>query len=563
MSKLLKGAGILAICALIAKLIGAFYRIPLTNIVGSKGIGLYQMIFPLYVVLLTISSGGLPVAISRVVASKLATGDEKSARRVLYVSLVSLTATGALLSVVLFLLRNVIAHAQGNLSASLGYAGIAPAIVFVAIIACFRGYYQGKQNMLPSAISQLVEQVIKLGLGLVFASLLMPRGVEYAVLGALLAVSASECVTAILLGTQYLLGEKKRKKKENSAKRTHYVTRTIARDSLLLEASADMTIAHHVHVDKKQIDKEQNNEHTKEKKRTLLKEIYRVAIPVTLGSMVMPLTQLVDSVLVINMLTRLGNSTAAATSAFGLLTGPVGTLINMPVVITLSFAIALLPKISQCFKQNKSAQKHIALSLRFNFFIGLLATLFFAVFGKTVLRILYSGGLSAEEIALGAFLLTLGSVSIVYVSLLQVATSVLQGANKAHKPAINLLIGAVVKIALTFALLPTLGIVGAMLATTMCYAVTALLDIYAMQKVAPTQLSVKTFLLVPLFAGAGFVGIGILLNQILNTILSSYVSQGIAFVCALVVYMAILIVFKSIKIDEIFKLLPFKKRTLK
>jgi len=679
----LKGAGILAVCAVIAKLIGAMYRIPLTNIVGAQGIGLYQMVFPLYTVLLTVSSGGLPVAISRVVAERIAKADEAGARRVLFTSLVSLSLIGLAASAAVVLFRAPIAAVQGNPAAALPYLGIAPSVTFVAVISAFRGYYQGKQNMLPSALSQLTEQVIKLGAGLSLARLMLPMGVEYGVLGALLGVSVSELVTLAALAGQFLITDFCYKKRtripiaaagrvaagsrmrpaaeaaadegqgaggrgqgagdgetKNEKRKTNNGGWDEAKDVGLKipllrgvrdardERSADG-------VESKITNKDANREAVKRKKkkgksaginqitnyngqitnadenyavgrepgsvaaespaapihyslstihlpsptshssllipnsppsavhpppptkRGVLKEIYRVAIPVTLGSLVMPLTQVVDSILVINLLVRGGADRTGATSLFGLMAGPVSTLLNMPAVITLSFAIALLPKVSECFfkKESGAACGAIEPSLKYGFILGLFSSLAFAVFGGAIFSVLYARGLTPEEIRIGTALLWVGGVSVLYVSVLQVATSVLQGANQAHKPAINLLYGAAVKIILTLALLPFFGIVGAMAASAACYGVTCFLDVRSMLKVAPVKLKAREFLWAPVLAGAGFAGTGFALLKLFSGILSPLAALISAGAASLLVFCALLFVFGAIKREEL-KSLP-------
>ena len=527
MNKVLKGAGVLAVCAVIAKLIGALYRIPLTNIVGAQGIGLYQMIFPLYTVLLTVSSGGLPVAISRVVASKIAVGDELGAKRVLRVSVVSLAIIGLVLGGLLAVFRNQIALLQGNPLAAVAYLGIAPSIFFVGIISAFRGYYQGKQNMLPSALSQLSEQLVKVGIGLVLARMLMPFGVQYAILGALLGVSVSELVTAIILAFMFLGTTLRFKKK------TKIPVNKV--NALSFEAGADLRTL------QKSIPHTLDN-----KKRSVLKEIYKVAIPVTLGSLVMPITQVIDSILVINILNANGIPSETATSLYGLLTGPTNTLLNMPVVVTLAFAVALLPKVTECFSKKENPNDAIAQALKFNFILGLLSFAAFIIFGGTIIQTLYNRGLNPAEISLATTLLIVGSLSIPYVSLLQVATAVLQGVNKAHKPAINLLFGAVIKIILTIILLPIVGVLGAAIASVVCFGITCILNIISVKKVVTIKLKPKEFLLAPIIATAGFAGVSVLLLWVLSGRIGNLWSSIIALTAALIVFILLLFVFKGI-----------------
>ena len=196
------GAFFAALC-LVAKGIGALYRIPLTNIMGAEGIGLYQMVFPLYSVLLTVSGGGLPGAISKTVSAFSAVGDTENTRRTLKISLLVLTLAGLAATVLLIVFRDKIAALQGNPLAATAYLGIAPAVVFVAVISCFRGYFQGKLDMLPSGISQVVEQVVKMVVGLILCSRFLQYGVAYAAFGALLGVTVSEMAATAVLLVQY------------------------------------------------------------------------------------------------------------------------------------------------------------------------------------------------------------------------------------------------------------------------------------------------------------------------------------------------------------------------
>lgn len=534
MSKVIRGAGILAIFAIIAKLIGALYRIPLTNIVGAEGIGLYQMVFPLYTVLLTISSGGLPVAISKVVSAKIANKDEVGARRVLKISLVSLTIIGSIAFLLIVIFREKIAFIQGNPKAALPYLGIAPSLIFVAIIACFRGYFQGLQNMVPSGISQLFEQIFKLAIGLTLAKLMQPRGVEFAVLGAVLGVSLSELIAAIgLVGNFIYVNSKFRKRTRISL-------------AYSIESAADFTLG-------------MNGNLPQSRTRDILKEIYKIALPVTLGSLVLPITQVIDSILVINMLVAANTSIQSATSLFGLVNGPINTLINMPIVISLSISIALLPKVSENVARKESVENVLGMGVKYTFYISLIGFLALGIFSRSLLSSLYSSVLSPSQIDIGAKLLSLGSLSIIYVGFLQVATAVLQGHDKAHIPAINLLIGAVVKVVSTLVLLPRMGIAGAMIATVLCYIVTCFLDVIAMRKCSRTNLGFCEFFLSPLIAGGGFALSSTSSYSLIKPFMGGIVGLITAMVIGGIVYVALLALTKGIKKDEMQSFNIFKK----
>ena len=167
-NKLLSGALVLSLGGLLTKVLGAFYRIPLTNLLGAEGIGIYQAVFPLYSLLLTASSTGVPNGIAKMISG----GDVSDGYSVLKSALTVFLPLGLIGSLVLLLLCKPISNLQGNGSAYIAYALISPSVILVSVISCFRGFFQGNLNMKPTAISQIIEQLIKLIFGLSLCSLI-------------------------------------------------------------------------------------------------------------------------------------------------------------------------------------------------------------------------------------------------------------------------------------------------------------------------------------------------------------------------------------------------------
>ncbi|MCI9031780.1 MAG: polysaccharide biosynthesis protein [Clostridia bacterium] len=523
----IKGGAFFALLCLMAKGIGALYRIPLTNIMGAEGIGLYQIVFPLYSVLLTVSGGGLPSAISKTVSSFHAEGAEENARRTLYISLAVLTAAGAVGSALLFFFRGRIAALQGNPDAAIAYVGIAPAVVLVSVISCFRGYFQGKLDMLPSGISQVVEQVVKMIAGLVLCSRLLVYGVPYAALGALLGVSISELAACAVLLVQYAFDARRRRKRN-----------FVLLGSFATEAASDFAM--------------QQSEPMRY--RTILRRVLAVALPVTLGSLVLPLSSVIDSILVINLLTALGESVPLATKYYGILNGPVGSLVNMPVVITTSLSVMLLPKVARLRSANKDAGDCVEKFIRICFLTALVCALALSMFSREILGVLYRRTLSPELLGVGSDLLKISSLTVLYMSLLLPASSVLQGCDKAYKPALNLLFGASVKALLTIALIRIFGIIGASVATVSCFALTCILDVYAMRKAVDVKFKLFRTALSGVLGGAAFVIVGKLLAGLFSGFLPAAVALVAALAIAAVIYVAVIFLAKGIERSEIFSL---------
>lgn len=515
-----KSAVLLAGIGIVAKLIGALYRVPLTNIVGAEGMGLYQMVFPLYTVLLAFCGGGVTSAVSRVVAKYKAVGDDGACLRAVKIALLPLIAVSVAAAGGMALLRNVISGVQGNADAAPAYLAICPSLLFASGINVLRGYFQGRSNMLPSGVSQLIEQGIKLGLGLYLSRLLLPYGVKYAVSGALIGVTASEFVALAYLSVRFLISRKKRK-------------RYVVLGAPVTEASAEFAVSEHV------------------PDKTIAKELFSFAASVTLGSLVLPVTQIIDSVLVINML-GYGAGAAQATALFGLLVGPVGTLINMPTVVALSVAIAFLPAVTSAIAKGEDGAAIARNAAKWIFLFTVPVTAVFLLFPERVCYTLYSKGLTADQLAVASQLLRVQAVSVFYIGVLQLCTTVLQAHNKAHVPVVNLIIGACVKVGTTPILVRAFGISGAAAATACCYAIAAILTARSAYKRMPMGLSVKDSFLKPVAftvaASAVFAG---MLYALGGTGLPYLWQTVIAAACFVAVYGAGAVMFGVANIKQI------------
>ena len=453
------GAFVLMLFGLLSKIVGAVYRIPLTGIVGAEGVGLYQMVFPLYTLMLTISSSGLPSSISKLISQNLAKNNYKQASKILKVSLILLVSFSFLCSLFVFIFAKYIAEMQGNVNVTVCYYGLAPAILFVGLISGFRGYFQGKQKMFPSAFSGFIEQVVKMVFGLLFASKWIYKGVEWGVLGAVLGITLSEVVAFIYLFLCYIFRRKEK---------------IIGEQSLQVDSFSKTA-----------------------------RSILSLSVFVTLGGLIMPLTMLVDSCLVINILQKIGVSTQNATKMFGLQTGTVGSIINMPVVLSLAISTAILPSISYSLEKGnvceakKSATKAIFLTILF----ALPCAIGCSLFAEPIIKLLYGRGLSLSEIKLASGLLEIAGVGVLYLALVQVCSGILQGMNKFIVPVISLSVGGVVKIILNVLLvrIPSVNIFGAEVSSVMCYLVALIINLFVLRKFNVIQLDWK-ILLVALFS---------------------------------------------------------------
>lgn len=194
-------AALLSVFSIIAKVISALYRVPLTSVLGAEGMGMYQLVFSIYALILALTTGGIPVAVSRLTSENNTL--KKDSRIVLKNALLSVVGTSVVLAAFLCVLSGFVARIQGNEGVKSGYYVIAPAVVFVGALSMFRGWFQGNNDVIPTAVSGLFEQVFKLAFGLTLAKILSKYGVIYGVIGALSGVMISEFVALIYIVITY------------------------------------------------------------------------------------------------------------------------------------------------------------------------------------------------------------------------------------------------------------------------------------------------------------------------------------------------------------------------
>ena len=430
----LLGAVVLSAGGFIAKILGAVYRIPLTNMLGSYGMGLYQLVFPMYSLVLTLSGVGFSMAVSKMVAARMEQEKTIEAKRVFTSALIILFILGVLNSLMLLLGGDLIAKIQGNANLGVLYRLISPSVLLVCLVSAFKGYFQGKMNMAPTALSQICEQVIKLAAGLYLAYLFMPD-IEKAVGGAVFAITLSEGVALAVFAVIYFFDARKEKK------------------ALPLKKTA-----------------EQPSDY-----KSLMKELTSIALPLTLGGLIMPVSQLIDSALVLNLV-KAGD----ATTLYGIWSGPVHSLLGLPVVLVGGVAAAVLPAISRAHvSENKPLMDaNINSAIKLTNVIALPCVLGFACLSRQIVRLLYSS-LPETDLRLAGSLLALSSASILFLALSGTCTSIMQGTGKIYYPLMFLGISCIVKIALNLILMPLeqINIYAFAISTTICYLLSAALGL--------------------------------------------------------------------------------------
>jgi stage V sporulation protein B len=506
------GAAILGGIGLIVKVIGAIFRIPLGNIVGSVGMANYQVAYPVYAALVVISTAGLPTAISRMVSERVSVGDYKGAHRVFLIAFRVLLVIGVVTTGVMLLISKTVANSVQVPTAWLSLMMIAPALFFVSILSAYRGYFQGLQMMWPTAISQLIEQVVKLVAGLYLAYLLLPRGVEWGAAGALIGITISEVAALLFVVVIYQFKRRNLKEKRGMLPNSAYqAQRSIGMDLLV------------------------------------------IALPIALGGCIMPAINIADTAIVTRSLMGIGYTNEAAQASFGVLTAFVNPLINMPAVLSVALCMSLVPAISAARAQNNPEPVSIrsAMGLKLSILVGLPCAAGMYILAGPIMNLLYSGGLTPDEMMLGTELLQTLSIGVFFLTLLQSMTGILQGAGHQFIPLFNLLIGAVIKVVLSLALIPKLGVQGAAIGTAVCYAVAAALNTIFMIYFTKPKVRIVSGLLMPLLATAAMGAAAYFLYDLLIASLSNGIATLAAIAAAAIVYFGVLLVTGGLRKNDL------------
>ncbi|HHT70306.1 MAG: polysaccharide biosynthesis protein [bacterium] len=506
----LGGAALLAAAGILSKVLGAAFRIPLARLIGPEGMGLYGMAYPLYAMILALSTAGIPVAISKLVAEKLAENKPEQAGAVFRVASRSLVISGLLFTVLTVVMARVfvVAGLLRDPRAFWPLIATAPAVLLVALNSALRGYFQGFQDMRPTAVSQVVEQLLRAVTALGLGYLLLPYGLEFAAAGAAFGAVTGAAAAGVMLWWY---------------KRTSF-------SSVL----AAIPWPH----DWPQV----------------LKRILALAIPVTLSSLVMPIMQNLDVLLVPVRLEAAGYTVAEATSLFGELTQMAFTLVNLPVIVTGALAVSLVPAVSavQATPNRSQLKKYIGAALRLTVLLELPAVAGLYLLAEPVMDLLYD--LPAAGPTLAAL-----SASCLFLGLNQTSAGILQGLGRTDLPVWSLAAGAVVKVVLTYILtgIPALGIKGAAWATVATFATAAFLNARFIDRLVGLPWDAKEFVLKPLVATGGMGAIVILSYRLVTPGLGSHLATLVAIGIGIVSYGLLLFVVRAVQANDLALLSAF------
>lgn len=452
----LGGAAILAFGIVVVKVIGAVFKIPLRNLLGEAGSADFSNAYNIYATFLTISTAGLPVALSKMVSESYALGRARQAQRVFRVSLCVFLTLGAVSFLLMWWGNDYLAGLLNNPRAAYGIRALAPAVVCVGCLSAFRGYAQGRMNMAPTAISQIIEALCKLFLGLALAVLLLRAGQpDYiAAAGAITGVTVGTIVAVLYMAANYL----------------HH------RPTVDLRERSDESGA-------------------------ILRRLLSIAIPITLSSSTVSIITLIDTSLVQGQLQNaLGYTLDQTRQLYGNYAACMD-LYNLPASLMVALTSSVIPTVSGALARRDRAQAAKLVSASFRVTALLAFPMGFGLWAlsEPIMQLVYPN----YDSALGGSLLGILGIASIFVCLMLITNSILQSHGLVHIPIVTMLLGGVVKVVLNYNLvaIPEVNIHGAPCGTLVCFVIAAVLNLACVSRMMkPRRIRYLSFFLKPLLS---------------------------------------------------------------
>ncbi len=453
-SGVLNGVMVLTASTLVCKVIGLLFKIPIIGIVGIEGMAYFSAAYNIYMLLNSVSAAGLPVALSILISKSIAEGKRANTNKIFSVSMTIFAILGIVCTLALYFGAELYSEAIGIKGAAIAVKAIAPTLLFICISGGVRGYFQGFKIMAPTAVSQLLESIGKLVLGISLAYLAVNNSLGDS-------VAAAAAVGGLSLGVLASLG---------------YL---LIRLAVFNKRSTNCCSA-------------QASDSTDNWGR-IAKALFYIAFPITLSSCITSLTGIADTALITNRLVAGGLSNDAAVTLYSSYTNLAIPLFNLPPALIAPIAVTLVPALTSSVTQGKfaSSERFFSSAVRLCNILAIPAAAGLAVFAKPILLLIYPG--EKEACLFAAPLLTVLSVAIVFSCLITVLNAVLQAYMKPALPIISMAVGAVVKIITEYLLVGSdLGAIGAPISTIACSVTILTVDLIFVTVYTPHRIEYKT-----------------------------------------------------------------------
>ena len=519
------GVIILTVANIINKVIGLLFKIPLTNLIGNQGMGYFNTAYNVYSWIYMVSTAGLPVAVSIIISDCRTKGKYKELNNAYKITKRLFLAIG-IIGTLLMSLIALYYYKSGNKS-YLSMLCIAPTLFFICISSAIRGFFQGYQNMVPTAISQVIESVGKLVLGLCFVYIAFNAGfyvenyshvdAAFAIFGVTLGVFVSSVFLIIV-------------KKKYSTKSLDFVP---------------------------------PNDETSSS-RSLMLKLVKIAIPITISASVLSLSSLIDTTVIPARLQSLGFSKDAAISIYGNYTGHAVPMFNLPPILIYPISYSIIPLISSAVAQKDKKRINIVCNSAFKVasLISIPCTLGMSVLALPILQMFFI----KQNAEMAAPLLSVLALSIFSLGILSISNAVLQAHGYEKKPIISMAVAAIVKFVTEYILIgnPDIGIYGAPISTFLCYFTAAAFNMYFVIKYCKIKPAITSTFIKPLIAsvfcaGAAYITYHPLIGRLGYSKINNFCCTAVAIVAAMIVYFILIFLLRGIERADV-ELLPKGKK---
>lgn len=512
----IKGAMILLIAGIVNRILGFIPRIALPRIIGAEGVGIYQLSYPFLIVLLTFISGGIPLAVAKWVAEAQSIGDARKVKQIFRTAMTLSVCIALLLTaIMLFFAPIFIKYVIPDPRVFRSFLMMSPMLLIVAFSAVYRGYFQGKQNMIPSALSQTGETIVRIIFSLLLAYTLLPLGLEWGAAGAMLGVVIGEVGGLGIMLYCYFRDRRKELRTEN----------TVAQQPIAFDNT-----------------------------RSPLNKLVSLAIPVTGSKLVGSISYLLESIFTARSLAAAGILTGVATAQYGALQGMIMPLILLPTALTYSLAVSLVPSLSEAAAQKNYSAIHLRLhqSMRISLVAGAPFVVIMFLFAQPICEILYAHG---EYAPLLQIIAPIG----IFIYLQAPLQATLQALEKPGIALRNTFIGAVIKIILIIVLAsnPALGIKGAIIAIAINTVLVTLLHGLSVRRFVGFHMSILDFIKV----GAAMIITGAFAQYTIKHIAThiAWLNLISACIAGMIIYIGLMFLMKMIDRHDLARV-PYIRR---
>lgn len=506
-SSVIKGTIILTIAALITRTLGFANRIYLSHLIGAEGMGLFQLVFPIYMISYTICCSGIFTAVSKLIAEEKAKHNHANLKRIVRLS----TTISLLLAIIIMVLiatnsdliaRRLLNEPRTGLAIKL----MAFSMPFTAIVSCIKAYFYGLKYPTVPAITQVVEQVTRIAIIYFLSAMFIPMGLTYACAMAVIGMIGGEIISLLIAGAAY-----KWNQNPKTAKRP-------------------------------------------ERRRTIIKKIGAIAIPITSNRLITTLLVSIETILIPTQLQVSGLSHSDALGTYGILTGMALPLIMFPTVFTNSISLMLLPTVSAASANKNKRMINFTTSktMKFTILIGIISTFLFLSFGKTL-------GVMVYNEAYVGVLLTILAWICPFIYLQTTLGSILNGLNKQLIVFRNNVIGLTIRIAFIFLLIPLYGLKGYLWGFLCSYMIVALLNIIHLIRITSINFQIGDWIIKPIIVCLGSVSTIQLINHYFTIPFSVFSTTLVNIGLFMVLLIPLLLLTGTIKISEIMFVFNGKK----